>query len=176
MSFIWLSILVMYCSCYSSVPTIPANPLATLQVTRCGRSPQPTFHLIPAALYSNGIHHFIRPLSVTQQQPHQVDVKRPTRQQQSAVVQQVTINQNTAFSGGLPSFGFGGFKHPFSSPHHHHSHHGFGGPQSFGGFRGRSFGESSDEQTPAPKCPLNYIFSCQPTVTEAPCDPDKSCY
>lgn len=187
-SFLLIAISVQVeCNCFVPTPKpLPQPPsISQLQLTRCVRSPQPTIHLIPAALYSNGQQHFISPLPFGQQQQQTqgiaqpLDSKRQTRQQQSAVVQQVTINQNTAISGGLPSFGFGGgggFKHPFSS-HHPHS---FGSPHSFGGFRGRAYQKEDEKETSssaitAPQCPLNYIFSCQPTVSVAPCGSNKPC-
>lgn len=154
----------VHCNCFSAAPSSQSPPLEPpvpiLQVARCGRSTQPTFHLIPAGLYSNGFQHFIRPLPLTQPQLHLDNNKRQTRQQQPAVIQQVTINQNTALSGEQPQF------EKFKSLTNHR----------FGGLKGRSYDETSGESIKAPNCPLNYVFSCQPTITEAPCKSSHSCY
>ena len=162
----------VYCNCFAPLTPPLTSSVADLRMpialpqNDCNANAQPRYQLIPAGLYSDGVRRFIRPF-------HLVDALRPHRQN-SAVVQQVTVNQNAGI-GGLG--GFGGFKRPFGRPFLRPHLHGFHRPHLFGGFRTHSNDgyNNNDSTTTPPSCPLQYLFSCQPSVSEVPCTANKSC-
>lgn len=163
----------VYCNCFA--PLTPPSPssVAALRMPQndCNANAQPRYQLIPAGLYSDGVRRFIRPFPL-------VDALRSLpHRQNSAVVQQVTVNQNAGIGGFGGLGGFGGFNRPFGRPFLRPHLHGFHRPHFFGGFRTHSNEEynSNGSTITPPSCPLQYMFSCQPSVSEVPCTANKSC-
>ena len=166
----------VYCNCFAPVASPLTSSVADLRMpialppTDCNANAQPRYQLIPAGLYSDGVRRFIRPFPL-------VDALRPfPHRQNSAVVQQVTVNQNAGIGGHGGLGGFGGFHRPLGRPFLRPHLHGFHRPHLFGGFRTQSNEEhnSNGSTITPPNCPLQYMFSCQPSVSEVPCMANKS--